>query len=212
MNDYMTEDEKVEALKEWWNENWRSVVAGIVLGLGGLFGWRGWVDYQQDRAEAASALYVEMRETAQGGDTETALAHGARLRDEYESTPYAALGALEGARIAVQKGDLDSAETRLRWAMDNARQVSIQELARLRLGRVLVAQEKLDEALAVLDTGEFGEAYGSLVHELRGDIYRARGEREQAIESYDRALATAAGSTEYLRMKRDDLATSPTES
>lgn len=206
MNDYMTEEEKVEAIKEWWRENGRSVLAGIVLGLGALFGWRGWVDYREGRAEAASALYAEMREVAQAGQTQAALTRGGRLRDDYASTPYAALGALEVARLAVQSGDLASAESELRWVMENARQVSIQELARLRLGRVLVAQDKLDEALTTLDSGSFGEAYDSLVNELRGDIHRARGERELAIEAYDRALATAGGSTEYLRMKRDDLA------
>ncbi|MGD8642707.1 MAG: tetratricopeptide repeat protein [Chromatiales bacterium] len=208
MNDYMTEEEKVEAIKEWWRENGRSVVAGVVLGLGGLFGWRGWVDYREGQAEAASLAYVEMRQAAQAGLTEAALAQGTSLREDYASTPYAALAALEAARIAVEDGDLATAETELRWAVDQARQDSVRELARLRLVRVLSAQGNYAAALGLLDSAPFSTAYEALVYELRGDIHRARGEREQAIEAYEQALATARGSTDYLRMKRDDLAVS----
>ena len=38
MNDYATEEQQVEAIKSWWQENGKAVVLGAVIGLGGLWG------------------------------------------------------------------------------------------------------------------------------------------------------------------------------
>ena len=51
-----TDEEQVEKLKKWWQENGRAVITGLVLGVVGLFGYRYWVDQQEATAEAASAL------------------------------------------------------------------------------------------------------------------------------------------------------------
>ncbi|MEW8396328.1 MAG: tetratricopeptide repeat protein, partial [Candidatus Thiodiazotropha sp.] len=40
MSEYQTEEEQVEAIKRWWKENGTSVIAGLVIGLGGIFGWQ----------------------------------------------------------------------------------------------------------------------------------------------------------------------------
>jgi predicted negative regulator of RcsB-dependent stress response len=42
---YTTEEQQVEVIKSWWKENGTSVLAGTVIGLVGLFGWRYYNDY-----------------------------------------------------------------------------------------------------------------------------------------------------------------------
>ena len=59
MDGYTTEDEQVEVLKRWWNENGKSAIFGIVLGLGAIFGWREWQGHVSIQAETASQLYQE---------------------------------------------------------------------------------------------------------------------------------------------------------
>ena len=54
MNEYVTDDEQVERIKKWWSDNGSSVVAGLVIGIGGLMGWRYWVDYKDNQAAEAS--------------------------------------------------------------------------------------------------------------------------------------------------------------
>ena len=41
MDVYKTEEEQVEAIKKWWNENGKSIIVGIVVGITAIFGWRG---------------------------------------------------------------------------------------------------------------------------------------------------------------------------
>ena len=44
MADHITEEEQIEALKRWWDENGKQVVLAIVLTVGGYFGWQAWTD------------------------------------------------------------------------------------------------------------------------------------------------------------------------
>ena len=52
-----SEDQQIEELKRWWSENGRSIVIGVVLGIGGVSGWVGWKHYSETTSEAASAMW-----------------------------------------------------------------------------------------------------------------------------------------------------------
>ncbi|MGL5653635.1 MAG: YfgM family protein, partial [Vibrio sp.] len=56
---YDTEEQQVEAIKDWWKENGKAVMFGAVIGLGGLFGWRYYQDTVVAAQEAASHSYSQ---------------------------------------------------------------------------------------------------------------------------------------------------------
>ena len=66
MADHITEEEQIEALKRWWDENGKQVVLAIVLTVGGYFGWQAWTDYVDDQTAAASLVYQEMLDNMDG--------------------------------------------------------------------------------------------------------------------------------------------------
>ena len=47
MDTYRTEEEQVEAIRHWWDENGRSIIISIVLALAAGFGWQAWKDHDQ---------------------------------------------------------------------------------------------------------------------------------------------------------------------
>lgn len=205
-----TEEEQVEAIRNWWRENGRAVVAGIVIGLASLFGWNYWQDHREGLAERASGIYAEVTGAiAVGG-----LGEAARMTDElyrdYSSTPYADLAALRLAQASVEHGDLDAAATLLRDLAKNARQRPLRGAAALRLARVLHAQGRHDEALATIDGAGLSPAWTVLVEELRGDIYRTLGDNDLARAAYHQAIASVGGDApDHLLMKRDAVASPP---
>lgn len=204
MSELHTDEERIEQLRDWWKENGRSVIAGVILGVGGLIGWNAWGDYTQSRAEKASAVYASLQEAAKKEAMQDVQTQLAQLQKDYDATPYAGLGSLQAAKLSAQNADLGAAETALRWAYEHATQAGVRDIAGLRLARVLIALGKLDEAQQIADT-KFPAAFDSLVDELKGDIYRARGETDKARVAYDRALSTADDGAEYLRLKREAL-------
>ena len=60
MDVYTTEEEQVQAIKQWWKENAVSLIAGIVIGLAVLGGYRFWTETKQNQAQQASVLYSEI--------------------------------------------------------------------------------------------------------------------------------------------------------
>lgn len=206
MVEYATEEQQVEALKKWWQENGRYVIGGVVLGLAILFGWNAWKDYKETRARDASALYMQLEQAVNAADEKRAATLHGQITNDYNATPYAAAAEMTMARLAVDKGDLEGAALYLRSAIALADQQALKEVATLRLANVLTSAGKADEALALLE-GDWPAAWSSLHEEYLGDALRQQGKIEEARVAYDRAIITANGPASYLRLKRDALGT-----
>ncbi len=211
MND--TEEEQIESIKKWWAENGRAIIIGVIIGAGGIFGWRFWEGHQQGQAQVASLAYEALVSEFNKGDAEQVDTLTESLKDEHASTPYAALASLLNAKLAVDNSELDKAASALRWAVENTPEEGVRSIARLRLSRVLSAQDNHDDALSVLNNS-FPDAYTALVEELKGDVLVAQGNPSLAREAYSRAMLTdqSQGSTALLKMKLDDLSTVADES
>lgn len=202
---YKTEEQQVEAIKSWWKSNGTAVVAGAVLGIAALGGWRGWLWYQEKQAVIASDLYTQAQTAIGENDTATLQTQADVLRTDYKFTAYAALATLHEAKIQAEEEELAAAADSLRWVIDHSDQDTVQDIARMRLARVLVADNKLDEAAAVINH-DFPKAYSSLVDEIRGDIFVAQDATEQARQAYDQALESVdASGVKFLQMKRNNL-------
>jgi predicted negative regulator of RcsB-dependent stress response len=204
MSDYKTDDEKVEELKAWWKENGTSVVVGVALAIGGLFGWEYWKDYQTSTASAASALYAKASKDS-ATSVEQMLPDVQSLQSGYASTPYAAIANLKLAQQYAEKGDYGQASTALRWVIDNGKEAALKDVANIRLARVLLAMGKMDDAMK-LASQTYPQAYTGLAEELKGDIYAAQKKPKEAREAYDKAMQNASGGpVDMIKMKRDNL-------
>ena len=204
---YGSDDEQVEALRRWWKENGRSVIAGVVIAAVGLLAWQQWNAYKIERADAASDEYRAFLEQIQAEQPDAgAVRRGEALLEEYGSTAYGPLTAFWLARHHVEQDQLDQAEARLRWALDEADTEAVRHLARLRLGRVLLAQEKYDEALGLLPGRS--ESFRAEYDELRGDLLAAKGNAAEAASAYRKALAGQDLAPQYrqlIELKLSDL-------
>lgn len=197
MANHITEEEQIEALKRWWEKNGKRTLLGIVLVVGGYFGWQAWTDHSAEKASAASLTYQEMIENMVGlqpGETlpeDKQLAVGLlaeKLKVENSGSQYAVFAALTKAKLAVDNGDLDTAASELQWAMDSADEAT-EIVARLRLARVEAARGNLDTALQLVqgvDAADMKSAY----EEAKGDFYFEQGNAAAALTAYQAALAS----------------------
>ncbi|TXH05288.1 MAG: tetratricopeptide repeat protein [Nevskiaceae bacterium] len=206
MANHYEDEAEVENLKRWWNENWKSLAAGLVIGLLGIFGYQGYQRHQQSVSEQASQIYEDLKAAASASKNDEAAALGDRLVKDFSGTPYASGAALRLAELAVNQSKLDEAVTRLQWVADHGKDDGLRDLAKLRLARVLWQQQKAGDALKLLD-GDHG-AYNALFAELRGDIKLSAGDRVAARAAYEEAVkdTPAGANTVGLQRKLDDLA------
>ena len=207
----LSEAEQWELAKQKARELWIYVVGGVVLGLAGLAGWNWWQDRRETQAETASARYVELIDAFTRNDQTRGLTLLDELKNEYDWTPYPALGSLVAARVHVDANELDKAAASLRFVMDNSHDDEVKMIARLRLARVLSAQGKHDDALALLTVADPGE-FAQNIAETRGDVLLAKGDRDGALREYLAARTGAADGTldlDLLDLKIRDLGGTP---
>jgi predicted negative regulator of RcsB-dependent stress response len=203
-----TDDEQVEKLKKWWEENGRSVIAGIVIGVGGLFGYRYWIDLQEASAEAASAHFVEMMQALESSDSAGVTELADTLISDYSDTEYATLARFALARNLVKSENYDQAQKQLEQIIGSVGDAPLGFLARKRLASLQLQSAQPEQALVTLSV-EFPPAFSAGVDELKGDIYARQGKVDEAANAYREALSATPGPAngEFLQQKLDDLGT-----
>jgi predicted negative regulator of RcsB-dependent stress response len=209
-----TEEEQVEALKNWFSTNGRSLVVGIVLSLGVVFGYQTWEKSAREQGEKASDMYENLTAAVALGpmgtlseeNKSTANFIANQLKTEFPDTTYAHFAAMQLAKLDVEAGELEAAAQELQWVLEHKVEKSLAGLVRLRLAQVKLGQGEYEAALALLDQSNSG-ANASAYAELRGDIYYAMDQIEDARQAYQQAVASLQeGTTKpMLNMKLEDL-------
>jgi predicted negative regulator of RcsB-dependent stress response len=200
MEIYSTEEQQAEAIKRFFRENGVSLALGIIIGLGGLYGWKAYNQSQIDNAEAASNAYNQFVES------DDVLAASDSFVKENADSNYAVLAAFVAAKEAADKQQLDVAVQKLQWAAENVQSLELKATALTRLARVQLAQQQFDAALATLDK-PMPESFKAQISEIKGDVFLAQGNKEMAKSQYQAALdASTEGANTLLKIKLDDLA------
>lgn len=214
MAELRTEEEQVQALKSWWDENGKSLILGIAVALAAVLGWKGWQQQEAVQAENASILYQNLLDSVVGAigpqqdEAKLATANhlSGQLKSEYDSTAYANYAALIMARVAVEQSQLDKAVEELDWVLAHQPTESMYVLASMRKARVIADQGDADKAISIIDSIPTA-GYDVSLNELKGDLYLSKGDIAKAKAAYEAALsASAASSRPLLEMKLNDLA------
>lgn len=203
MEQFATEEQQVEAIKKFWKENGLVIILGAVIGLGGLWGWRYYSETQLTSKEIASVAYQNsIEQLVNNNDVDAVSAFASAHKD----SGYADMSSLVAAQKAVQNGDLALAATTLSAVVSSAKTPEIADIAKIRLARVQMAQANYDDAMATLNIVT-ADAFNAQVAELKGDIFAAQNNIEQAKLAYGEAL-DAEQVSPLVQLKLDNLAVS----
>ncbi len=205
MSAYQSDEEQVEALKKWWNENGKASVAGVVLGLGGIVGWQAWTQHQTSIAEQTSAQYQQFSMAINAGNKESAAKQAELLISKQGKSVYAQFAALNMARQHLEQGDAVAAQNQLSWVIENSSEPAIKQIARLRLARIKLSEGDAAGAAKLANESPKASFAGEFA-QLRGDIALANNDKEMARKLYQQALDNKVGSAGLVQMELDDLA------
>jgi predicted negative regulator of RcsB-dependent stress response len=204
MDHYVSEDEQVEAIKKWWKANGGAIIVGIVIGLLVIFGWQYWSSYRINQAEQAALRYAALNQAIEENDTDRARQEGRVLMEAFSNSAYATLAAFQLTKLAIQERDNATAIARLEWALEHSHhQDSMKDIIRLRLARVLLAEERYDAAEALLNQVT-DTSFTAELENLKGDLYVARNQLAKARAAYQAALGASGGNV-MLQMKLENL-------
>lgn len=208
------EHDTEEKIKRWWDENGKSLIGAVVVGVAAVFGWDQFQKSSQAEAEAVSAQFQTLLEeqfalpdNASEDERSKVFELATKLGEDNKDSAYSVYSDLVMAKLAVESNDFALAESHLKSALASAPTPELKALSNLRLAQVLYAQKKDDEALTLLPETIEG-AFSARSLELRADILLAKGQRGEARDTYDKAIAQAGMTgmpVDLLELKRNDL-------
>jgi predicted negative regulator of RcsB-dependent stress response len=205
--EYLTDDEQLEAVKRAFTEYAPWILGGVVLGVGGWFGIQYYRSHQNALAMQAAEQFTQMTAALQVNDPKKSLQIADGLIKNFPSSPYADQAQLTIARIDVESGKSADALAPLTQVMNNSKDTELKQVARLRLARVLIDQGKPDDAIKTLAEGTPG-SFAGRYHEVHGDALYAKKDIPGAVAEYNLALSSGDGGADagLLELKLADLA------
>jgi len=190
MEAYVTEEQQLEAVKNWFKKHSNQLIWGLIIILSSIAGVRYWYHHQTVIAEQASENYVSLMMAFEQNDQTTLKSKAELLIKDHPKSPYASLAALVVAHQAVKENDFKTATEGYQWVIKHGKQPDFQALSRARLMRLLIAENKPDEALAVFDE-EKARAFLPLMAEMKGDILLKKNDQKGATTAYELAFKSA---------------------
>jgi predicted negative regulator of RcsB-dependent stress response len=203
----LQEQEQIDALKAWWKDNGNRLIGLVLIAVVAMGGWRGWQYYQHKQSTEAATLYAGFVQQQGSNDAKRVNDAAAAVMDKFASSGYAPRAALQAAEMNELVKDVARAKTQLQWVIDHAAEAGLKDVARLRLGAILLDEKNYADATKLLEA-RHAAAYDALYADLRGDLLAAQSKVEEARTSYKLAYEKTDEKSQYrslIQMKMDAL-------
>ncbi|MBJ2108448.1 YfgM family protein [Proteus terrae] len=185
MEVYSTENEQVDAIKQFFKNYGLTIVLAAVIGFGGVFGWKYWQSHQTNRLQESADAFATVSEALAKPTPENIALAEKFVTDTNDI--YGALASLELAQIAIDANDLVNGERHLTNAVAKVKNDAFADMLNLRLARVQLALDKTDVALVSLEQVK-GKAWNGMKNYIRGDVLAKKGDNAGATTGYRSAL------------------------
>lgn len=206
MEEYYNADDQAQAVKAWLKKYGVSIVIGLILGIALFYAIQMFKGKQAAASQKAAEAYIVLLNA-------TAIANNPQITDiandivkNYPKTPYASMAQFFAAQVAVNAAQYDKADSQLQWVIDHSSVTSFRQIARIRLARILLQQQKISDAETVLKKID-DKTYMPLIETVTGDIYLAQKQYDKAKSAYESALNGSSqfpGLASMLQMKLSD--------
>jgi len=197
------DEQQSEHFKNFYNLHKFKTFSAIAVFLVAFFAYQYLESVNQSNDEEASQLFQDVIVSKIGNIDEIKSKVG-ELQNDFSNSPYAARASIYYSKLLVETGDYTAAAKELIWASGENIEPSIQSLANYLLGNLYLVEKKLDEALEVANK-IITDGYIGLANDLKGDIYLAKGDKENAIKSYELALNYFGGQGEFHKVIENKL-------
>ena len=204
----MTEEEQLESIKKWWKHYGNLVTIFISLVLFCFAGYRYWNWHQDKLTQQASTAYEQMMVAFSNQNIKSVRSYANELIKDYNNSIYADVAHMTLAKMYVTKNKLDLAKSELQFVAAKSRMPALKQIAKIRIARILAGEKSYSNALNELASIE-DSTYLPVINELKGDIYGATGQYQNAIAAYRLAISEVKNNgmgNLFLEMKTNELA------
>lgn len=203
---YETEEQQVDAIKNWWKENGNTLIIAAIVGLAGLWGWRFYNESVITGQEEASQAYSDMLVNFESKGGEAGLDDIRTFIADNQDNNYGVLASLLLAKEAVQKKDFSLAKAQFVQLQSQNKYAPLNAVINLRLARVEAQLGEYEQALKTL-TLITEPSFLAKANQVKGAVYLKMGDIEKARSAFQDAVNASQGNIgPILQLQFDDLA------
>ena len=188
---------------KWATDNIKFISIGVILGISMPLLWSYSQYLEEQENLAASKLYYDLVDIGNSFE-DTKEAHK-NIMDEHEGSIYEVLAKFILSKNEFENKNYDLSKEHLEEIIDIDANDTYNSLARIKLSLIHIENKNYDMALKNLDKVSMKNSFKQIISEIKGDIFKYKGDKEKSLEFYNEAIDASAINNENLLMKKNSV-------
>ena len=185
MSSQYTEEE--DKLISWFKDNYKNIIFGLLFGTTLVFGFKYYNDLNANKQYEMSLKYEEAIKDYQEEKYDKVMLLSKEYSASNPSNIYTSMINLYVAKIYHDEGNYEESLEILNFIIKNSSSTEIQMIANTRYSRILILQEKYDEAENFI-TSTVNFSNNALLVEMLGDLSYVKSDINEAKKYYEACL------------------------
>ena len=185
MSSQYTEEE--DKLISWFKDNYKNIIFGLLFGTALVFGFKYFNDLNANKQYEMSLKYEEAIKDYQDEKYEKVILLSEEYQASNPSNIYTSMINLYVAKIYHDEEKYMKSLEALNFIIKNSSSKEMQMVANVRYSRILILQEKYDEAEKFI-TSAVNFSDNALLVEMLGDISYVKSDINKAKKYYESCL------------------------
>ena len=187
----------------WCSKNIKYILIGAVIGISIPLSWN-YYQYTQERDNlVASDLYNELIDLVKTEDEYKQIEN--IISSDYKNSIYDILSKFVLSKKEFESKNYSVAKEYLEEIININANETYNSLAMLKISLINIEEKKYDEALIYIEKVGLKDAFKQVLFEIKGDIYKFKGDKENALKYYTEAIDSSAINNENLLMKKNSV-------
>ena len=187
----------------WCSKNIKYILIGAVIGISIPLSWN-YYQYTQERDNlVASDLYNELIDLVKTEDEYKQIEN--IISSDYKNSIYDILSKFVLSKKEFESKNYSLAKEYLEEIINVNANETYNSLAMIKISLINIEEKKYDEALAYIEKVNLKDAFKQVLSEIKGDIYKFKGDKENALKYYTEAIDSSAINNENLLMKKNSV-------
>ena len=188
---------------KWATDNVKFISIGVLLGMSMPLLWSYSQYLEEQKNLAASELYYDLIDV--GNLFEDTQGAHKKIMDEHEGSIYEVLAKFVLSKNEFENKNYELSKEHLEEIIDIDANDTYNNLARIKLSLIYIENKNYDMALKNLDKVSMKNSFKQIISEIKGDIFKYKGDKEKSLEFYNEAIDASAINNENLLMKKNSV-------
>lgn len=199
-------DEKLDLtskMVKWASENIKFISIGVIIGISMPLLWSYSQHLDEQKNLVASELYYNLIDL-DNSSQDIQEAHN-KIINEHKGSIYEVLAKFVLSKKEFENKNYEISKEYLEEIIDIDVNDTYSTLARIKLSLIHIENKDYDMALKNLDKVAMKNSFKQIISEIKGDIFKYKGDKEKSLAFYNEAIDASAINNENLLMKKNSV-------